>query len=49
MVSMFEYLITLNMLYQLVEMHLLRHILSAQSMAMSSGASELIQTQQPQR
>jgi hypothetical protein len=32
-----------------VEMHLLRPILSAQSMAMSSGALELIQTQQLQR
>jgi hypothetical protein len=49
MVSMFEYLITLSMHCQLVEMHQLRHILSAQSMAMSSGASESIQTPQQRR
>jgi hypothetical protein len=35
--------------FLLVEMHQLRHILSAQSMAMSSGVSELIQTRQRQR
>jgi hypothetical protein len=46
---MFEYLITLNMHCQLVEMHRLRHILSAQSMEMSSGALESIQTPQQQR
>jgi hypothetical protein len=49
MALMFEYLITLNMRYQPVEMHQLRHILSAQSMEMSFGASESIQTPQRRR
>jgi hypothetical protein len=46
---MFEYLITLNMLCQLAEMHQLRHILNAQLTEMSFGVSELIQTPQLQR